>query len=82
MRIDSWYIEEDHVDGDSVGQWRGEEDTLEECKLNCSVGFRLYNEDDLYYEGKCSENGSFDPLNDFDECTHIQYFSNGKWEAL
>ena len=39
----SWYIDEDVIDdGDAVGQWNGEEDTYEECILNCTNKFKMY----------------------------------------
>jgi len=84
----SWYISKDEIDdGTAVGQWQGDEYTLEECKENCSIAFRMLDDDrEIYYHGKSSDSSSFDPLDNFGTpnagCTEIQYYESGKWVTL
>ena len=84
----SWYITIDNVDdGNAIGQWNGEEETIAECKENCSYAFRMKDDDgEVYYHGKSSDNSSFAPLDDFGTpnagCTTIEYWSKGTWETL
>lgn len=48
--------------------------------------FRIFDDDGiLYLEGFSTENGSFDPLDEFGilyGCTEIHYLENGKFERL
>jgi len=55
----------------------------------CIYPFKMYDDDhNLYYEGKSSEHGSFDPLDDFGEpnagAAYIKYRNqiSGVWEIL
>lgn len=86
--MDSWYITIDNIDdGRSLGAWNGEEETLDEAKEVCTNAFRMLDDDgEVYYHGKCSDNSSFDPLDQFGMpnagCTEIQYFEKGKWVTL
>jgi hypothetical protein len=52
--------------------------------------FRMLDDDnEVYFEGYCTDNSSeyaFSPLDEFGMpcygCTDIQYFENGRWESL
>ena len=84
----TWYISNDLIDdGEAEGQWKGKEETFEELDEICPHIFRMLDDDgEVYYIGYCSDDSSFDPLDDFGTpnagCTEIQYKVNGKWEAL
>ena len=85
----SWHIDKDLADdGDAIGQWNGQENTLEDCIGNCKHKFRMLDDDgELYYEGYSDDDSSFDPLDDFGTpnagCTEIQYKDEkGKWSTL
>ncbi len=56
-------------------------------KANCIHKFRMIDNDgSIYYHGLCSDDSSFDPLDDFGMpnagCTEIQYKVNGEWKIL
>lgn len=56
-------------------------------KENPTHPFRMGDDDgELYYEGRATKGGSFDPLDDFGGpnagCTWIQWEVEGEWEYL
>ena len=81
----SFIIDIDHIgDGDCNGKMFGNEEYLQSGKAKHK--FKLFDDDgELYYEGRCGNSSSFDPLDwamANDGCTDIQYFENGKWSSL
>lgn len=92
----AWIITGDHLwkpgdsgrsaEGTRSPGWSEEKDAARPLSY-AFYRFRMYDDDGiLYYEGRCTNDGDFMPLDDFGEpaagCTEIRYWRSGVWETL
>lgn len=79
-------IIDDGVMNDTFFYKGSQKSPTEGQKATLTIPFRLLDDDDeVYFEGLCSNSSSFAPLDYFGSaygCTDIQYFENEKWESL